>query len=182
MQGDWTTRGFAHVYGDDIVHDNGMMEWKHIIERQTDPAVLIPCLLAAIDPEFVTRVRPGDFLVAGRRFGTGKAHLTAYIGLEALGVRILCESTFEKVARGVANLGVPMMSECAGITQHLRTGDEIEVDMVSGTVTRVATGESWRYPPVPEALRQFLQDGGRKGFLQNWLAAHPELATRTEAA
>ncbi len=180
MQGDWKTRGRAHVYGHNIVHDNGMMEWKHIIERQTDPAILIPCLFKGIDPDFVGRVEPGDFVVAGRKFGTGKAHTTAYIALAALGVRILCESTFERVIAGAVNLGVPIMGKCDGITSVISTGDEVEIDMAAGDVVNLSTGKSYVYPPVPEGLRQILLDGGRKGFLQKWLTTHPELAQPLE--
>ncbi len=180
MQGEWNTRGRAHVYGDNIVHDNGMMEWKHVIERQTDPAILIPCLFTAIDPAFASRVQPGDFVVAGQKFGSGKAHTTAYIALAALGIRILCESTFERVIGGAVNLGVPIMGKCEGITLIVSMGDEIEVDMATGEVTNLTTGVSHNYPPVPEGLRQILRDGGRKGFLQKWLITHPELAQALE--
>ena len=176
MQGGWKTRGRCHVFGDDIVHDNGMMEFKQVIERQTDPAVLVPKLFAMIDAGFADRVQPGDFVVAGRRFGSGKAHTTAYVAMDALNMRILCESTFERVIRGAVNLGVPIMGRCAGIAAILRTGDLIEVDMGTGDVTNVATGQTVTYPPVPPGLRQILEDGGRKGFLRKWLASHPELA------
>lgn len=182
MQGGWKTIGRAHVYGDNLVHDNGMMEWKHVIERQTDPAVLIPCLFAAIDPEFAGRVQPGDFVVAGRKFGSGKAHTTAYIAMASLGLRILCVSTFERVIGGVVNLGVPIMGKCEGIISVIGMGDEIEVDMASGEVTNLSRGTSHFYSPVPEGLRKILENGGRKGFLQNWLVAHPELAQPFEAA
>ena len=180
MQGEWKTRGRAHVYGDNLVHDNGMMEWKHVIERQTDPAVLIPCLFAAIDPAFATRVQPGDFVVAGHKFGSGKAHTTAYVALAALGVRILCESTFQRVIAGATNLGVPIMGNCEGITSAIGMGDEIEADMGTGEVTNLRTGATHHYPPVPEGLRQILRDGGRKGFLEKWLVAHPLLAQPPE--
>ncbi len=176
MRGGWKTQGRCHVFGDDIVHDNGMMEFKHIIERQTDPAILIPRLFAAIDPGFVDRVQPGDFLVAGRRFGAGKAHTTAYIAMEALNMRILCESTFERVIRGAVNLGVPIMGQCSAITAVMQTGDRIEVDMSTGEVTNMTSGRAFTYPPVPSGLLQVLEDGGRKGFLQKWLVSHPELA------
>ena len=182
MQGDWKTHGRAHVYGDNLVHDNGMMEWKHVIERQTDPAILVPCLFAAIDPEFAGRVQPGDFVVAGRKFGSGKAHTTAYVAMASLGLRILCESTFERVIGGAVNLGVPIMGRCEGITSAIGMGDEIEVDMASGEVANLSRGTSQVYSPVPEGLRKILEDGGRKGFLQNWLLAHPELAQPFEAA
>jgi 3-isopropylmalate/(R)-2-methylmalate dehydratase small subunit len=162
------------VFGDDLVHDNGMMEWKHIIERQTDPAILIPCLFATIDPDFVRRIRPGDFVIAGRRFGSGKPHATAYIAMAALGLRVLCESSFEKVMRAAANLGVPIMAQCAGIAAWLRTGEEISVDMVTGLVRQTASGREEQYPALRPVFRQAIEMGGRRGLLKHWLATHPE--------
>ena len=128
------------------------------------------------------RVQPGDFVVAGRKFGSGKAHTTAYVAMASLGLRILCESTFERVIGGAVNLGVPIMAKCEGITSAIGMGDTIEVDMASGEVANLSRGTSHVYAPVPEGLRKILEDGGRKGFLQNWLLAHPELAQPFEAA
>lgn len=175
MQEKWKTRGNCHVFGNDIAHDNMMMPWKHIIGRQTDPDILIPDLLVAIDPEFPKKVKPGDFLIAGHRFGCGKGHTNAYIAMEALGMRILCESTFDRVIRGAINLGVPILSTCNGVTNFLKSGDEIEVDVSTGDVVRLATGERRSYPPIPRPLQQVLREGGRKGFLEKWLNDHPEL-------
>ncbi|BEU28492.1 hypothetical protein [Paraburkholderia sp. 22B1P] len=177
MKDGWRTRGRCHVFGSDIAHDNGMMAWQYIIERQVDPTVLIPQLFAAIDPEFASNVREGDFIVAGRNFGTGKAHTNAYIAMEALGLRVLCESTFVRVRRATANLGLPLMGECEGITSWLRTGDEIEVDVSTGTVLHIESGMCKTYPPIREDLRRILAEGGRQGLLQRWLVEHPELST-----
>jgi 3-isopropylmalate/(R)-2-methylmalate dehydratase small subunit len=175
MSVEWRSSGNCHVFGDDLMHDNGMMEWKHIIERQTDPAILIPRLFAAMDPGFARRVQPGDFVIAGRRFGLGKAHATAYIAMAALGLRVLCESSFEKVMRAAANSGVPIMAQCSGITSWLHTGEEITVDMASGLVIHAASGRSERYPVLRPVFRQAIEMGGRRGLLQQWLSAHPEL-------
>ncbi len=180
MRDGWKTRGRCHVYGDDLPHDNGIMDFKYIIERQTDPKILIPHLMAAVDPDFVKRIQQGDFLISGRRFGIGKAHTTAYIAMDSLGMRILCESTFEKVIRGAMNLGMPIMSQCDGITSVVSTGDEIEVDMITGEVSNLTTGQSFNYPPIPPMMREIIENGGRKGFLEKWLATHPELAQPME--
>jgi len=175
MHGTWRSSGRCHVFGDNIPHDNAMIAFNHIAERQTNPDVLIPDLFASIDPGFVSRVQRGDFVIAGQNFGSGKGHTTAYIAMEALGLRVICESTFERVIRGAANLALPIMTGCSGISKSFKTGDEIDVDMSTGVVIRLSSGERFSYPPIPEGLRSLLEDGGRKGFLKKWLVAHPEL-------
>jgi 3-isopropylmalate/(R)-2-methylmalate dehydratase small subunit len=180
MQGSWRSRGRCHMFGDDIQHDNGMIPFHHVHERQTDPKVLIPDLLSAVDPEFKNRVQPGDFIIGGQRFGGGKGHTTAYIAMEGLGLRVLCESTFQRVIRGGANLGLPIMGDCKEITKFIKTGDEIEVDMSTGEVTNLSSGWRATYPPIPEGVRKIVENGGRKGFLKNWLLEHPQPADATE--
>jgi 3-isopropylmalate dehydratase small subunit len=172
----WRTSGVAHVFGDDIVHDNGMMAWKHIIERQTDPDILVPCLFEAIDPDFARRVKPGDFIIAGKRFGAGKPHTTAYVAMAALGLRVLCESSFDKVMRGAANLGVPIMANCLEVSSEIRDGESICVDMATGEVVREDRA-TLRYPPLQRVFQQTIELGGRAGILKAWLATHPEMAS-----
>jgi 3-isopropylmalate/(R)-2-methylmalate dehydratase small subunit len=153
-----------------------MIAWKYVIERQVDPDILVPQLFAQIDPDFALRVKPGDFIIAGRGFASGKVHTTAYVAMQALGLRILCESTFVRVIRATVNMGVPMMPSCAGIASLLKDGEEIEVDMSTGEVLRLQTAECLRYQPISEDMREVLLSGGRHGVLKRWLSDHPELA------
>ena len=89
----WRYRGTAHCFGDDLEHDAHMMPFDLVIRRVTDPAQLLPHLFEAIRPGLAARLKAGDVLVAGRRFGKGKAHVQAYLALKSLGVAIACGST-----------------------------------------------------------------------------------------
>ena len=99
----------------------------------------------------------------------------------ALGLRVLCESSYERVLRGAANLGVPVMDGCTDITRHVEPGEELEVDMLTGEVVRTRSGEVLRFRPLRADLRQMLETGGREGLLRDWLARNPEMATPREA-
>jgi 3-isopropylmalate/(R)-2-methylmalate dehydratase small subunit len=180
MSTEWISRGRCHVFGSDIVHDNGIMDFKFVLARQTDPEILKPHLFETIDPDFAKRVQPGDFIIAGKRFSGGKAHSTGYIPMAALGLRVLCESTFERVLRGAANLGLPVMSQCQGITAEVANGELIEVNMLSGEVYCPGTKRTLRYPPLREDLRKLIESGGRIGLLKQWLVDHPEMAEPLE--
>ena len=50
MSAEWISRGRCHVFGSDIVHDNGIMDFKFVLARQTDPEILKPHLFETIDP------------------------------------------------------------------------------------------------------------------------------------
>lgn len=177
MDSGWRTRGRAHCYGDDLPHDGGIVPMRVIPMRLTDPDAVVPFLFEEQDPAFRERVRPGDFIIAGRNFGCGKPHTAGYLGFKALGLRILCASTPYTVARSMMNLGVPCMSGCEDIIGFVRAGDEIEADFEAGEVLNLTTGDVRRYPPLDPRIRRMIEAGGMQGMLRAWLADHPELGT-----
>lgn len=141
-----------------------------------EPQVLVPELFKHIDPEFASRVQPGDFVVAGYDFGCGKPHGTGFIAMKALGMSILCESMPTRSHRNAVSRGLPILTDCAGVRDLAKTGDDIEVDFVSGAYRNHMTGAAGSFPGMPQVLLDIVHAGGTTGFLRNWLATHPELA------
>jgi 3-isopropylmalate/(R)-2-methylmalate dehydratase small subunit len=178
---EWTTKGRAHVLGDDILHDGGVIGFDAVLGRITDPEVLIPRLFAEVDPTRAARIRPGDFIVAGRNFLAGKAHNNGLFAFKALGLRILCESMGTRAFQGVVAMAIPCLTTCAGITRLVADGDEIEVDMLAGDVHNLTQGTQARYPGVADGVRDMVEQGGLRGVLLAHLASHPELAQAREA-
>ena len=176
MQGGWLSRGRAHVLGHDLPHDGGIMPVAIVSARLAEPAELIPHLFRDIDPGLAGRLKPGDFIVAGRNFGAGKPHTSGYLALASLGLRVLCESAPSAVVRATLNLGLPLMHRCAGIAGLVSDGDEIEVDCATGRVENLTRPAVHRFEPISEEARRMLEQGGLNGLLARWLAAHPELA------
>jgi len=169
-------RGFCHVFGDAVPLDEGVMAFRFAIQRVTDPKELIPHLFEAIDPEFVRRVKPGDFVVAGRDFACGKTHVQGFIAMVALNMAVICESMPYKPLRRAAGEGLPVLTGCRGVTQFARTGDEIEVDFTTGAARNLTQGAQTRFPAMSPILRELSLNGGMRGFLADWLQKHPEQA------
>lgn len=168
-------RGFCHVFGDNIPLDEGVMAFKFAIGRVTDPQVLIPHLFELIDPEFSQRVRPGDFVIAGREFACGKPHVTGFIAMHALGMSVLCASMPARALRGAVSKGVPVLTGCEDALAFAQTGDELEVDFVSGQAHNLTRGTRTTWPGMAPILRDIVQSGGMLGALRDHLAAHPEM-------
>ena len=167
-------RGFCHVFGDDVPLDEGVMAFRFAIQRVTDPKELIPHLFEAIDPEFVRRVKPGDFVIAGRNFGCGKTHVQGFIAMTALGMSVLCESIPYKPLRRAVGEGLPVLAGCRGATGFARTGDEIEVDFNTGAARNLTQGTEAAFPAMPPILRDLAMNGGMRAQLSDWLRNHPE--------
>ena len=176
MSKEWKWTGRVHLFGSELAHDNEMIDFRLVLERQTDPAIILTSLFPNIDPGFAERVRQGDLIVAGKAFGTGKAHTTAYIAMAALGMGVLCETSFEKVMLGAANLGLPIAPGCIGLSSSLLQGEEVEVDFEQGLV-RSEDHTEYRFPALRPDLQRLIEAGGRAGLLSQWLRDHPEMAT-----
>ena len=173
----WRTRGTAHVFGHDLSHDGDIMDFKFVKARITDPEALIPHLFENSRPGLVPALQPGDFIVAGRNFGCGKAHTPGYIALAALGLRVLCESAPSAVERAMVTLALPALTSCVGITSFVADGDVIDVNFETGEVVNHTSGEVRIYSPLPDGVKRMLTQGGLVGTLKQHLIDHPEMAS-----
>jgi len=166
----WRYRGTARCFGDDLEHDAHMIPFEFVIRRVTDPAELLPHLFEAVRPGLAARMKAGDVLVAGQRFGKGKAHIQAYLALKAIGVAIVCESMPYNTYRALVGLGLPFMSGCEGVTGQVADGEEIEVDFSTGAFHNLSRGRRLAFAPLPAQAREIIALGGTEGVLRDWWA------------
>ena len=182
MHEGWRSRGKAHVFGDDLVHDGKIVPVRVVGARISDPAVLATHLFEEYRPALREQVRPGDFIVAGRNFGCGKPHVAGYIAMQALGLRLLCESMPLTIIRATMNLGLPTLSDCPGLTQAVHDGDDIEVDYATGEIVNHTRGKTFSVTPLSDRVREMIERGGLRGSLKQYLHDHPELGQPYETA
>jgi 3-isopropylmalate/(R)-2-methylmalate dehydratase small subunit len=174
---EWTLRGRCYKLGDDVPHADGVIPARFITDRETDPAVLVPHLFSLTDPGFSTRCRPGDIVVTGCNFGVGPKS-TGYIAMHALGLGLLCESIPTQSYRGAVNAGVRVLPSCDGVTSACESGDDLEVDFLSGRFVNHSRNVSRMFPAIPEALRELIAQGGNDLWLENWWHSMGRSATR----
>lgn len=174
-------RGFCHVYGDKVPLDEGVMAFKFAIGRVTDPEVLIPHLFELIDPDFVSRVKPGDLIIAGQDFACGKPHLSGFIAMQALGLGVLCESMPARALRGAVSKGLPVLNNCQGIRSFVSSGDEVDINYETGEAHNITRGSQISFPPMPKILLEIVASGGTVGGLRKWLDTHPEQSATAPA-
>lgn len=155
--------GRAHVYGDHIDTDR-IIPGKYT--KTLDLSDLARHVLEDLDPEFASRVRPGDILVAGQNFGTGSSREQAPLAIKAAGVAAVVASSFARIFfRNAVNIGLPVVE----IGDHqIRPSDELEVDLSRGLVTDKTAGVTYQATPLPQVMVDILQAGG----LVNYLLKH----------
>ena len=125
--------------------------------------------LEDLDPSFSEWVRPGDVIVAGRNFGCGSSREQAPAVLKEKGINAIFAKSIARIFyRNAINVGLPVIiSEEASMV--LDSEDEVELDLRSGTITRVRDGVRIVYDPLPSFLMEILESGGLVQYLKGRL-------------
>jgi 3-isopropylmalate/(R)-2-methylmalate dehydratase small subunit len=155
----------VHLFGDHIDTDV-ILPGKYLSVR--DPVELGKHCLEGIDPEFATRVKPGDVVVGGRNFGCGSSREHAVIALKASGVSCIIASSFARIFyRNAVNTGLSVIV-CPSYSADAKNGSQIEVDIRSQRIIdddRIYDGEA-----PSEVVLSILDAGGLIPFVQRKLA------------
>ncbi len=151
------TKGKVWKFGSDVDTDV-------IIPAQylntSDPLELSKHCMEDVDPTFSSRVRPGDIIVAGKNFGCGSSREHAPIAIKAAGVSCIIAGTFARIFyRNAFNIGLPIF-ESPEAAKGISQGDEIVVELDTGIITNITTGEVYRAAPVPPFMQQIINAGG----------------------
>ena len=119
-----------------------------------------------IDKEFVSRVKPGDLIVAEKNFGCGSSREHAPIAIKASGVSCVIASTFARIFyRNAINIGLPIL-ECDEAAREIQSGDGVEVDFDTGVITNHTSGKTYQAQPFPPFIQNIIRKGGLLSSIQ----------------
>ncbi|HWR29070.1 MAG TPA: 3-isopropylmalate dehydratase small subunit [Negativicutes bacterium] len=156
-------KGKAFVYGPNI--DTDQIYPGRFLDL-TDPDQVGKHALEGADPNFVKEVQPGDLVVASTNFGCGSSREHAAVTLKAAGVGAILADSFGRIFyRNVINLGVPLIV-CPGISEIVKRGDVLTVDMTTGKVTNETTGATVQAQPLSDYVMNILDSGGIKPLIK----------------
>lgn len=153
--------GKTHVYGDNIDTDR-IIPGKYT--KTLDTSQLVAHVLEDLDPEFRNNVQVGDILVAGENFGTGSSREQAPVAIKASGISVIIARSYARIFyRNAINIGLPVVE----IPDHnIENGQEVDVDLVAGVVTNLATGDSFKASKMPQVMIDILNEGGLINYLK----------------
>lgn len=161
-------KGTAHRYGRDIDTDV-IIPARYL--NTSDSAELAKHCLEDLDKDFVSKVQPGDILVAEENFGCGSSREHAPICIKAAGVSCVIAKSFARIFyRNSINIGLPIM-ECPEAVDAIKQGDMVKVDADAGTITDETTGETFQAHPFPPFIREIIEKGGLVARTREILAA-----------
>ena len=155
-------KGKAHKFGDSISTDH-IIPGRYAHLRSNLPE-LAKHVLEDADRHFVSKVKPGDFVVGGSNFGLGSSREHAPLVIKMAGVSaILAKSVARIFFRNAINLGLPVLI-CN--TDKIDDGDELEVDLSGGTVRDKTNGSVLTFGKIPEVMLHILNEGGLIPYIQ----------------
>ena len=112
----------------------------------------------SLDPEFASKVQPGDFVVACENFGCGSSREQAPSVLKALGVKAVIAKSFARIFyRNAINIGLPVIV-CKDLYDHVKDQDEMELYLEDGIIK--ANGQTFTCTKLPAQMHQILDQGG----------------------
>ncbi|MDP6043828.1 MAG: 3-isopropylmalate dehydratase small subunit [Dehalococcoidales bacterium] len=155
-------RGRAFKFGDGISTDHIIP--GRLAHLRSNLPELAKHVMEDADPTFVSRVKAGDFIVAGSNFGLGSSREHAPLVIKMVGISaILAKSAARIFFRNAINLGLPVLI-CD--TDGIADGDELEVDLAVGTVSNVTRGKQLAFGKIPEVMLRILGEGGLIPYIQ----------------
>jgi 3-isopropylmalate/(R)-2-methylmalate dehydratase small subunit len=157
-------KGKAWNYGDNVNTDF-ILPGKYL--ELTDPDEMSKHAMEGIDPGFSKNVKPGDIIIGGRNFGLGSSREHAPLALKHSGVGAIIAEGYARIFyRNAINLGLPVL-ECKGISEIIKTGDKIELNLDKGIV-KINNEKTLTFQPIPEFMKKILESGGLREYIKKY--------------
>jgi 3-isopropylmalate/(R)-2-methylmalate dehydratase small subunit len=157
-------KGRAFKFGDSISTDHIVP--GRLAHLRSNLPELAKHVLDDADPTFAARVKPGDFIVAGRNFGLGSSREHAPLVIKLAGVSaVLAQSVARIFFRNAVNQGLPVLI-CD--TARIDDGDELAVDLAAGSVNDITNGNKLFFSRIPRVMLDILDEGGLIPYIQKY--------------
>lgn len=153
----------AHAYGDNIDTDR-IIPGKYT--KTLDMESLAAHVMEDLDPNFRSRFKPGDIVVAGDNFGCGSSREQAPVALKTAGVSVVIARYFARIFfRNAINIGLPLLE----VPDHdIETGDVLLVNLSEGSIVNLTRQKSYCAAPLPQVMIDILGEGGLVPYLRKY--------------
>lgn len=129
-----------------------------------DPKELAKHIFEDIEPAFASRIKEGDFLVAGENFGCGSSREQAPQAIKAAGIKAVVAKSFARIFyRNAFNIGLCLI-ECD--TDSIDEGDMLEISLKNNRIENTTENALIPIKPIPAIMKKLLADGGVIGHFK----------------
>lgn len=150
-------KGKIHKYGANVDTD-AIIPARYL--NLSDGGELAQHCMEDTDSGFLTRVEPGDIIVADTNFGCGSSREHAPLAIKAAGISCVIAKSFARIFfRNAINIGLPLL-ECGEAVDSAQSGDVLEVDLTTGEIRNTTGGKTSVAEPYPDFMMSIINAGG----------------------
>jgi len=150
-------KGKVHKYGANVDTD-AIIPARYL--NVSDAAELAKHCMEDIDQDFLSRVKPGDIIMATTNFGCGSSREHAPLAIKAASVSCIVAKSFARIFfRNAINIGLPLL-ECDEAVDKTEAGDNLEVELSSGRIKNLTKGIAFAAKPYPDFMAELISAGG----------------------
>ncbi|HZK85746.1 MAG TPA: 3-isopropylmalate dehydratase small subunit [Desulfosporosinus sp.] len=155
--------GKAWKFGHDI--DTDVIIPARYLNKSTPEHLATHCMEDA-GTSFAQDVKDGDIMIGGKNFGCGSSREHAPIAIKACGIQVVIAESFARIFyRNSLNIGLPIM-ECPEAVAGISQGDEIVVDLATGTIDNKTTNKHYQARSFPPFMQDLIRAGGLIPYIE----------------
>jgi len=118
--------------------------------------------MEGLDPEFHSKVKEGDFIVAGRNFGCGSSREHAPIALSHSGIKAVLALSFARIfyrnsVDGAFLLPIEIEEEDF---KNIENGNELEITIEKNEIKNLTKNQTYSMKPFSEIIGKIIAAGG----------------------
>ena len=127
-----------------------------------DYAELATHAMEGIDPDFHSKVKEGDFIVAGKNFGCGSSREHAPIALSHSGIKAVLAPSFARIFyRNAVDGAFLLPIEIDEDTyKSISNEDELEIDISKNEIKNLSKNQTYQMKPFSELIGKIIEAGG----------------------
>ena len=157
----------AFKFGDDINTDV-ILSAHYMVSF--DEKELASHLMESHDPDFSTKVKAGDFMVAGENFGCGSSREHAPIAIKGACIKAVLAKSYARIFyRNAFNVGLAIYELDPQDIDNIDEGDELELQNEAGKIINLTKNQSYVITAIPEFMQELIAAGGLMAYAKKEL-------------
>jgi 3-isopropylmalate/(R)-2-methylmalate dehydratase small subunit len=118
--------------------------------------------MEGLDPDFHSKVKDGDYIVAGRNFGCGSSREHAPIALSYSGIKAVLALSFARIfyrnaVDGAFLLPIEIDEDAY---KSISNGDQLEISVEKNTIKNLTKNKEYKMKPFFELIGKIIAAGG----------------------
>jgi 3-isopropylmalate/(R)-2-methylmalate dehydratase small subunit len=159
-------RGSVIKYARDNIDTDVILPGPYL--KIHDYAELATHAMEGLDKDFHKRVKPGDFIVAGKNFGCGSSREHAPIALSYSGIKAVLALSFARIfyrnaVDGAFLLPIEIDEDAY---KDISDSDSLEVDISKNEIKNLTKNKTYKIKPFPELIGKIIEAGGLFNYRQ----------------